>query len=495
VPAAEVAPTASTFVALLGADGRPSWMQPEAAVVCGRTLPELAADADFPASALVAEDRPAVRAALTSVATMPAGATVVLEATLQHGAGPRRRAALRLDATGGHGTLLTVTLGHVDQAEFLRRVIDVDPNFVFVKDRDGRFVLTNQALADAYGVRVDQLEGRTDADFTNATEAARFRADDRRVLEDNIELVIPEEPITHAAKGVRWLMTVKRPMLGVDGRPKYLLGIATDITARRQAEAERRRLDEQLRQTQQLESLGLLAAGVAHDFNNLLTVILGNTNLALRRSQADAAIAPLLQQIEAATERAADLCRQMMDYAGAGRGQAELVDLADLVTATSRLLELPIGRQGRLALKLTPGLPPVRADATQLRQVVMNLVLNAAEAMAQRDGVITIGARVGRPPPALLAELAPTAPGEGPGAVFVALSVADQGTGMSAETRARIFEPFYTTKFTGRGLGLASVRGIVQAHGGAIEVTSALGEGATFTVWLPAAQTPERPAE
>ncbi len=466
------------WTAWLAYDGGARWIQPEVRGFTGHAAATLA-DANYPACVLAPEDHPALATALAEARRD--GGSRSLAATMVHADGRRRRATVRLDAvTAAAGWLCTITLGRLDQAEFLRQVIDIDPNFVFVKDRAGRFVLVNQALADAYGTAIEDLEGRTDADFTSPEEAEFFRVNDLRVLEDNVEVVIPEEPITHAALGPRWLMTVKRPMLGPDGGPKYLLGVATDITARREAEAERRRIDAHLRETQQLESLGLLAAGVAHDFNNLLTVILGNTNLALRRSTTDAPVVPLLQQIEVATSRAADLCRQLMDYAGQGRGEQIPVSLGDVVTGAARLLELPVGRRAKLELTLTPSLPLVLVDVTQVRQVVMNLVINAAEAIGDAGGTIAIRTFADSPPARLLSS--PPAPG----ATYVCLQVADDGCGMSADTAARIFEPFFSTKFAGRGLGLASVHGIAQAHGGCVDLRTELGRGSTFSLWLPA---------
>jgi len=467
----------------LDPEGRVRWVDPRVKEILGLDAHDVLAEPDYPARFVRSEARASVREALAAVV---AGADIkVVDTAIVCPRDTVTRATLRFQRVAGAdgepiGILLAVRLGRPDQVEFLRQVIDLDPNFVFVKDREGCFVLANKALADAYGTTVENVEGKTDADFSpNADEVAFFRKKDLAVIEENIEVAIPEERITDSTGRVRWLMTVKRPMLGEDGRPKYLLGIAADITQRREAEKERRRLDQKLQETQKLESLGLMAGGIAHDFNNLLAAILGNTSLALRRVPAGSSVTELLEQVAMAAKRAAELCRQMLAYAGRGRVDVADVDLSALVRDTTQLLEAPVSsKQAKLVLRLSPNLPLVTIDATQIRQVVMNLVLNAAEAIGDRSGTIEVTTDLASPPP----DAAP-AIGVTPG--YLMLRVTDDGDGMSADTMARIFDPFFTAKFTGRGLGLAAVRGIVQSHGGALDVTSELGRGSTFRMWLP----------
>jgi len=246
---------------------------------------------------------------------------------------------------------------------------------------------------------------------------------------------------------------------------------------------ERRKLDEKLRETQKLESLGVMAGGIAHDFNNLLTGILGYAHLARTRLPGDAAVQPFLGQIEEASRRAAELCQQMLAYAGKGKFVIGPVDLSQLVQDAMRLLHLTISKKATLGLELEPGLPPIEADASQMRQVVMNLVMNASESIGESGGTITISTSVLNADRCLLdsmmlgSELSPGA--------YVCLEVADTGTGMDEAMLARIFEPFFTTKFAGRGLGLAAVQGIIRSHRGALAVRSAPGQGTTFRLLFP----------
>lgn len=269
-----------------------------------------------------------------------------------------------------------------------------------------------------------------------------------------------------------------------DGTPQFLEGLVVDITARKAAEARAREFDRQLLETQKLESLGVLAGGIAHDFNNLLTSVLGNAALAKLQLPANAPIKPQLEQIENASRRAADLCAQMLAYAGRGTLAPSRLDVSALVRDTVALLEVSIGKGTRLHLHLPVQLPAVQADATQLRQIVMNLVINASEAIGDRAGAITISTFMQTATSAEL-QRAVQHP-ELPGGAYVGLEVRDNGSGIPPETLARMFEPFFTTKFSGRGLGLSAVLGIVRSHRGALFVESELGAGSSFRLLLPA---------
>ena len=263
---------------------------------------------------------------------------------------------------------------------------------------------------------------------------------------------------------------------------------ARDVSEKHAAEEERRRLEAEFHRGQRLESLGLLAGGVAHDFNNLLTGILGYAEMALRRLPAGAEATAPVREIASAAQRAADLTHKMLAFAGGGPISLAWISLNEVVQEMVELARpaLPAGRSVELALaRPAPGL---EADATQMRQVVLNLLLNASEAITAEHGRIRIETgevycEIERLAASVLgAELA-----EGR---YAYVRVVDDGAGMPEEVRDRLFEPFYTTKFTGRGLGLAAVLGIVRAHHGAIEVDSEPGRGAAFTVLLPLSQPP-----
>jgi len=288
---------------------------------------------------------------------------------------------------------------------------------------------------------------------------------------------------------VHWVSAKGRAFYDeASGRPVRMAGSARDITARRQAEEERRRVETKLQETQKLESLGVLAGGLAHDFNNLLTGVLGNASLARMELSASSPLLPCLEQIEEAAMRAADLCKQMLAYAGKGRFVIQDVDLNALVRETTHLLQSSISRGVVLRFNLGDSVPAVRADATQLRQIVMNLVINASEAIGARSGVVTIATGFVQADRAYLDGT--LAASDLPEGRYVFLEITDTGSGMSPEIRARIFDPFFSTKFTGRGLGLAAVLGIVRGHEGTLKVYSEPGRGTAFRILLPATHGP-----
>jgi PAS domain S-box-containing protein len=267
---------------------------------------------------------------------------------------------------------------------------------------------------------------------------------------------------------------------GSQGDPTFI-GTYLDVT-------EQRLLEEKLRARQQMEALGLLAGGIAHDFNNLLVGILGNASLAHAELDADSPIAPMLRDIEHSAQRAADLTRQLLAYAGKGRLIVRPVDLAQLVHEMRALLGTAISKRAHLDIAAEFDHAWVRADATQLRQIIINLITNASDALGNDDGRITLSACVcDLKAPELVA-------GHGqsslPPGRYAVLRVSDTGRGMSPETQARIFDPFFTTKDTGHGLGLSATLGIIRGHGGIIQVESSPGRGCTMRVVLPLVTPP-----
>lgn len=260
------------------------------------------------------------------------------------------------------------------------------------------------------------------------------------------------------------------PLRGEDGRIDQVVAIGIDVTARQ-------RLQEKMLQTQKLESLGVLAGGIAHDFNNLLTVIEGNAAVALARLPGEHPAREAIDDIAGAARRAADLTRQMLAYSGRGRLEVRPLDLRQQVREIASLLRSSIPKNVALRIDEPGSLAAVQGDPSQMHQVVMNLVLNGAEAIGDRDGEVTVA----------LGEEDVPAGGDLTEGRYVRLTVSDTGVGMDDKVRARIFDPFFTTKATGRGLGLAAVLGIVRSHGGAMRIDSAPGRGTRFDVLLPAA--------
>ncbi|MEW5987486.1 MAG: GAF domain-containing protein [Chloroflexota bacterium] len=271
---------------------------------------------------------------------------------------------------------------------------------------------------------------------------------------------------------------------------------------------ERQRTEEALRHAQKVESLGLLAGGVAHDFNNLLVAMLGQATLALSQLPPGIPAWASVEKVVMAAERAADLTRQLLAYSGRGQFQTRLIDLNTFIQRHLPLLEVAVPKNVQLQADLAPAMPLIEADVGQIQQVVMNLVLNAAEAIGERPGHVCLrtAVRLNGSTPASIAEIsngaepvperiaqvivAPAAPGR-----HVTLEVRDDGSGMDADTLSRIFDPFFTTKFTGRGLGLAAVLGVVRGHKGGLEVDTQVGRGTTFRIVLPASLTEASPDE
>jgi CheY-like chemotaxis protein len=235
-----------------------------------------------------------------------------------------------------------------------------------------------------------------------------------------------------------------------------------------------------------MESLGVLAGGIAHDFNNLLMGILGNVDLALVDLTSDRAVRESLQEIKSAADRAADLCRQMLAYSGKGRFVIQSLDLTQLVGEMTHLLGVSISKRVSLEYDCDANMPPVEGDATQIRQIIMNLVTNASDAIGEGTGEIHIRTGVRHCDQDKLRTM--TLGEDLPAGEYVFIEVSDNGCGMDHRTRKRIFEPFYTTKFTGRGLGLAAVLGIVRGHQGALQVESELEQGAVFQVLFPVSE-------
>ena len=282
----------------------------------------------------------------------------------------------------------------------------------------------------------------------------------------------------------RWVSVQAKLEGGADGRVVRALGVLVDINDRKAAAEERRELDRSMAQAQKLESLGVLAGGIAHDFNNLLVGILGNAELALAELPESTEASDLVRQIEHAAGRAAELTRQMLAYAGRARFVVEPLDVNRVISDVSELVSAAISKKATVQFDFAADLPLVEADPTQLRQVLMNMLVNASDALGAGSGTIAVVTRPVQASRALLKTL--VLGNELPEGDYVRLVVRDSGAGMDRETMGRVFEPFFSTKFAGRGLGLAAVLGIMRAHKGAIGLESSRGEGTTFTLLFPA---------
>src|SRR2546425_492366 len=499
--------------------------------------------------------------------------------------------------------VLQKEVGEREAAErLLRQVIDADPSLVFVKDRDGKFVLVNKAVADIYGTTAEAQVGKTDADFNpNKEEVEHFLRDDRAVMDSRRPKVVTEEAVTNPTTGAtRWFQTVKVPLLSPDGEARRVLGVATDITERKRAEealrrseasyrglvehaaygiyratgdgkflmvnpalftmlgygsaeellkidiardvyvdpaararilqrceqfgsaieevvwrrrdgsvitvrlngrpvrapdgalecfefivedvTDQRALEERLRQTQKMEAVGRLAGGIAHDFNNLLTAILGSVDFLRRALGPDHPEHAETEEIQKAAVRAADLTRQLLAFSRQQVLAPKVLEVDALVANLEKMLRRLIRED--VELRFAPKAPraAVRVDPGQLEQVIVNLVVNARDAMP-RGGKLTIETATVDLDAGYAWEPGTVEPGR-----YVMLGVTDTGVGIDRAEQAGLFEPFFTTKEFGKGtgLGLATVYGIVRACGGAIDVESRPGAGSTFRIYLPA---------
>jgi len=330
----------------------------------------------------------------------------------------------------------------------------------------------------------------------------------RRLYQDDVEYervarALSEEEIRKGSASVetRWVRKSGSLIDVLLGTAPLLPGdlsegvtfTALDITDRKRAEAEQLGLEARMQHTQKLESLGVLAGGIAHDFNNILMAILGHADLADSRLSPVSPARENLQEIERAARRAADLCRQMLAYSGKGRFVVRHLDINEVITEMEEMLQVSITKKSSLRFRLSRNIPSVEADVAQIRQVIMNLVINASEAIGDGSGVISVGTGVMSCDRSYLDGT--FVDEQLPEGSYVCLEVSDDGAGMDESTRERIFEPFYTTKFTGRGLGLSAVLGIVRGHKGAIKVYSEPGRGTTIKVLFPASEAPAQRLE
>jgi PAS domain S-box-containing protein len=409
----------------------------------------------------------------------------------------------------------------------LNSVLNALADPVFVKDEQHRWVTLNDAFCSFMGRPREELLGKSDFDVFPEEEALEFWRVDDEVLRSG-EAVTNEERLTDAS-GTTHVISTKKTMFIADEGKRYLVGVIRDITARhkveeelsrhrehleelvaertlalssanrmlqleiderRRAEAEKREMQAQIVHQQKIEAIGRLAGGIAHDFNNLLTGVFGHVTLALRDDTMDPKARDSLLQVREAATRAADLTKQLLAFSRKQIIEPRVVDLNKLIDNLRRLLDRIIGEDVQLVTRYDSRLGSVRVDPVQIEQVIVNLAVNARDAMpgggtlrieTMNRRIRDVGLRAQDSPP----------PGD-----YAVLVVSDTGIGMDDETQARLFEPFFTTKPKGQGtgLGLATAYGIIKQHRGAILVTSTPGQGSVFQVLLPCVDVPSDPA-
>ncbi len=372
--------------------------------------------------------------------------------------------------------------------EKFSRAFKLSPDAVYINRlADGVYIEINQGFSDMTGWTADEVLGRSsqpgDLDiWCQAEERERLVAE----LRAHGEVVGFEAEFRHKNGGTRIGLRSAR-VIDIAGEP-CILSMTRDITEWKRLQEKQRALEDQVLQAQKLESLGVLAGGIAHDFNNILMAVLGHCELALRRLATESPARQNIEQIKLSASKAADLSNQMLAYSGRGKFVVEPLDLSRVVEEMQQMLEISISKKAVLRYDFPPHLPSVEADVTQLRQIILNLVINASDAIGDKSGVIAITTGAMDCDRSYLQEA--WLDENLPAGQYAYMEVADTGCGMERKTIDRIFEPFFSTKFTGRGLGMAAVLGIVRGHKGAIKVYSEVGKGTTFKVLLPASARP-----
>ncbi len=356
------------------------------------------------------------------------------------------------------------------------RTFDAVPDLISIIDIHHTITRVNKAMAERCGHTPEEMIGRKCHEVMHGLSAPPVLCPHVSMMQDG--LTHSKEIDEKRLNGSFDISVV--PLHDTEGQINACVHVARDITERKRAEEERQKLEQQFMQTQKLESLGVLAGGIAHDFNNILAIIMGYCSLT-KMDYEDAE--KHIPEIEKAAERAAALCKQMLAYAGKASLTQTQVNTWMLVDEMVTMLKTTLQQNVVIKAELGTDIPFIMGDASQLRQVVMNLIINAAEAIGDAAGEIEVKLAKAefKAEQSEKDHLGYTIPA----GRYICFEVTDNGCGMDDDTRRKIFEPFYTTKFTGRGLGMSAVLGIIKAHSGALQFESRLGHGTTFRIYLP----------
>ncbi len=360
--------------------------------------------------------------------------------------------------------------------------------WIWETDASGLYTYSNSTSKDLIGYEPDELVGKK---YFYELFHPEYREELKQVALNEFTLKNPFQDF--ANRNVRkdgdvvWLSTSAEPILDDQGRLKGYRGTDLDITARKEDEA-RREFEAKVQQAQKLESLAVLAGGIAHDFNNLLMGILGNVELARMHVPDRSPAIVNIDEIERSAKRAAELSRQMLAYSGKNTFLSERIDLSEMVNEMEYILKAGTAERAALKYDLTSDLPAILGDSPQIRQVIMNIITNAVESISEKNGIISITTGAMECSRDYLK--ATVLDEELPEGTYVFIEVADTGCGMDEPTLSRMFDPFFSTKFTGRGLGLAAVLGIVRGHKGALTIYSETGRGTSFKALFPACSGP-----
>jgi two-component system, cell cycle sensor histidine kinase and response regulator CckA len=457
-------------------------LQEEVSDLIGHALSDWILEADRPvywARFRALLDRPEGKTLESRMRRADGGAFhVEMNARREDGESGRRLFLTVMDVTENRQLIATLRAAHKEW----ELTFNATPDLVSVVDREYRLVRVNRAMADRLGAEPEDLVGKRCFEAFGAGALCEG-CPHNRVLEEGRILT---GEVALGALGGSFQVSCS-PYYDRDGTLCGTVHVAHDLTPLREAERERIDMERRMLGHQKFESIGVLAGGIAHDFNNILHAIIGNAEMAMDEIAQSSPAHEWLREIVAGSEHASAICDQMLTFAGQGTRRHQAFNLCDLIASMHDLLKVSVKKNVSLRLGPRPDRPcAVKGDPSQLRQVVLNLVVNASEATGDKAaGSVDLSAAIRR-----FEEGAPEAPDDwvtgipAPGE-YVQVAVTDQGCGISPDMRARVFDPFYTTKFTGRGLGLATVLGIVRAHEGYLKLESRAGEGSCFFFYLP----------
>ncbi|MBM9520966.1 transporter substrate-binding domain-containing protein [Desulforhopalus vacuolatus] len=367
----------------------------------------------------------------------------------------------------------------------LRTLLKIIPDLVWLKDSNGIYLACNSKFERFFGAKEKDIVGKTDYDFVPKELADFFRKNDLAAIDKKVPS-LNEEEIAYADDGHREILeTIKTPMYGKDGQLIGVLGIARDITERKQAEEDRKQMEEKLRQSHKMEAIGTLAGGIAHDFNNILAAILGYAEMVSDEVPEFSPAQKDIQEVLKAGKRAKELVKHILTFSRKSGQEHVPVDIHLIAKEALNLLRASIPTTIEIHQEIDPKCGTVHSNPTQIHQILMNLCTNAAQAMDEKGGILKVSLDCTDLPEEVLQKDPTMKPGQ-----YVKLTVSDNGPGIDKDIIDRIFDPYYTTKEIGKGsgMGLTVVHGIVKSHDGIIMVESKLGNGATFTVFLPNAE-------
>ncbi len=383
-----------------------------------------------------------------------------------------------------------VELELVKRQKYLESVLHHAPDAIVTLDPSHRVLEWNPGAEKIFGYSSEEARGRDLDDLVSRAEVeGQAHVNTRKVLSGHP--LDPMESVRYRKDGTPVQVIASGAPILLDGELQGVVALYTDITEEKKAQEESRRLERQLIQAQKYEALGTLTGGIAHDFNNILGIILGYTEIVQARLPASDPTQKALGEVKTASLRARDIVSQLLTFARKGKEQLQIIDIRPIVKECLKMLRSSIPASVEFRSDLAESLDPVKVDGTQIHQIMVNLCTNASHAM-EDGGVLRVELENSR----LDADAATFDPGLEPGQ-YVRLAVADTGQGISRENQKRIFDPYYTTKELGKGsgLGLPVVLGIVKTYGGGIKVSSAIGKGTRFEVYLPAARGGASPAE